>query len=281
MQAIIPGGATNDEALLRLWLHNRSVHTQKAYINDVAKLLAVTGKTIRELTLSDLQSFADAIVGYAPSTQSRMIAAVKSVLAFAHETGYAPFNVGVAVRVPKRKDTLSERILTEAAVQRMLALETNTRNHLIIRLLYASGIRCAELCGLQWKDVVERGEAGQITVYGKGGKTRAILLTPATWDEMQQFRGEYGLEEPVFISRKRMPLDASQVRRIVKAAAKRAGLPATVSPHWLRHSHGTHALDRGSPISLVQATLGHANVATTGRYLHARPHDSSARYLPI
>jgi site-specific recombinase XerD len=51
-----------------------------------------------------------------------------------------------------------------------------------------------------------------------------------------------------------------------------------VSPHWLRHAHATHALERGAPIHLVQATLGYASVATTGRYLHARPTDSSARY---
>jgi integrase/recombinase XerD len=71
-----------------------------------------------------------------------------------------------------------------------------------------------------------------------------------------------------------------QVHRIVKQAAQRAGLSDRVSAHWLRHAHASHALDRGAPVSLVQATLGHASVATTGRYLHARPNDSSARYLP-
>ncbi len=67
--------------------------------------------------------------------------------------------------------------------------------------------------------------------------------------------------------------------RVVKAAARQAGLGGAVSAHWLRHAHASHALDRGAPVSLVQATLGHASVATTGRYLHARPNDSSARYL--
>ena len=86
-------------------------------------------------------------------------------------------------------------------------------------------------------------------------------------------------DEPVFRSRKGGALDASQVHRIVKAAAARAGLPPEVSAHWLRHAHASHALDRGAPISLVKTTLGHASVATTDRYLHARPNDSSARYL--
>jgi len=56
-----------------------------------------------------------------------------------------------------------------------------------------------------------------------------------------------------------------------------AALDERPSPHWLRHAHATHALERGAAIHLVQATLGHASVATTGRYLHARPTDSSAR----
>ena len=76
-------------------------------------------------------------------------------------------------------------------------------------------------------------------------------------------------------------MNTSQVLRIVQAAAKRAGLEARVSPHWLRHSHATHALERGAPIHLVAATFGHASVATTGTYLHARPTDSSARYLVV
>jgi len=67
----------------------------------------------------------------------------------------------------------------------------------------------------------------------------------------------------------------------VKAAAERAGLPASVSAHWLRHAHASHSLERGAPIHFVQATLGHSSVATTGRYLHARPSDSSARYLGV
>ena len=73
---------------------------------------------------------------------------------------------------------------------------------------------------------------------------------------------------PWVLSREGGALDPSQVHRIVKAAAARAGLPQTVSAHWHRHAHASHNLDRGAPIHLVQATLGHALVATTERYLH-------------
>jgi integrase/recombinase XerD len=71
------------------------------------------------------------------------------------------------------------------------------------------------------------------------------------------------------------------VERIVAKAAQRAGLEGKVSPHWLRHSHASHALDHQAPVHLVKETLGHSNLATTGKYLHARPGESSGRYLPL
>src|SRR5438128_7504431 len=103
----------------------------------------------------------------------------------------------------------------------------------------------------------------------------------ATWQELRGLGGDGDAASPLFRSRKGGGLSHSQVLRIVRAAAQRAGIQAPVSPHWLRHAHASHALERGCPIHLVQATLGHASVATTGRYLHARPTDSSARYLSV
>jgi integrase/recombinase XerD len=92
-------------------------------------------------------------------------------------------------------------------------------------------------------------------------------------------RGVAAAEGLVFRNSKR--LDRGRVRVIVRRAARRAGVTGAVSPHWLRHAHASHALDHGAPIHLVQATLGHSSVATTSRYLHARPGDSSARFLPL
>ena len=202
-------------------------------------------------------------------------------MSFAQETGYLRFNVGKVVKTPPIKNTLAARILSEAETHRMLALETDARNRALLTLLYGGGLRISEACGLTWRDLTERGDAGQATVYGKGGKTRVVLVSPNTWRHLIGLRGETGADAPVFRSRKGGALDPSQVHRIVKAAAERAGLSPEVSAHWLRHAHASHSLERGAPIHLVQATLGHASVATTGRYLHARPSDSSARYLGV
>ncbi len=109
-----------------------------------------------------------------------------------------------------------------------------------------------------------------------------MLLSPETGAELITTNGEAALGAPFFVSRKgKAHLHPSQVHRIVQTAPVRAGVKVPVSPHWLRHAHASHALDRGAPIHLVQATLGHASVATTGKYLHARPEDSSAKYLGV
>ena len=76
-------------------------------------------------------------------------------------------------------------------------------------------------------------------------------------------------------------LDESQVHRIVKKAAKDAGLSPAASAHWLRHSHASHSLDRGASIVTVRDTLGHSSIATTNKYLHSKRKDSSALHLAV
>lgn len=155
------------------------------------------------------------------------------------------------------------------------------RNKAILLTLYTGGFRVAELCSLKWSDLQNRDKAGQITVFGKRSKTRTVLMPSSVWNGLQLLRGDASDNAPVFRSRKGGHLDESQVWRIVSKASKRAGIEKEVSCHWLRHAHASHALDRGAPIHLVQQTLGHSSIASTGRYLHARPTDSSANYLPV
>lgn len=281
--AFIAKESLPDEQIIALWLHGRSLHTQRAYRADIGRLLIFTGSDLRGLTLGDLQAFADSLGELAPATRARTLSAVKSLLGFGHRLGYLIFDVGGALRLPNLRNGLAARIIPEDAVHRILAMESDTRNHAMLRLLYAAGLRVSELCGLVWRDVQPRGKAGQVTVFGKGGLTRTVLLTEATYGELMTLPGAINGDQdaPVFRSGKGGPLQPRQVGRIVHAAAKRAGIPAPVSPHWLRHAHASHALDRGAPIHLVQATLGHASVATTGKYLHARPDASSATYLAV
>lgn len=276
--------ADSDEQLIQLWLHGRGEGTRTVYQGDSDAFLAFVAKPLHQITLGDIQAFADELGqrGLRPATRNRKLSVVKSLFAFGHKIGYLTFDVARPVRAVKEKDRLVERILDEGQVQRMLALESHPRNHVLLTLLYAAGLRVSELCLLKWSDLQSRdGAGGQITVFGKGQKTRHILLPVAVWTKLLTLRGDAPDDAPVFRSRKKGHLGPAQVWRIVRNAAVRAGIEKEVSCHWLRHAHASHSLDRGAAISLVQATLGHSSVATTGRYLHARPNDSSANYLGL
>jgi len=279
----VPTDGGHDNEIVALWLGTKvSAHTRRAYRAEVDRFRSIVRKPLGAVTMMDLQAFAAAIGQrtLTPATQNRALTAVRSLLSFAHGTGYLPFNVGVAVKLRPARDGLAQRILPESAVMKLIEAIPPGRDRLLVKLLYVSGVRVSELCALKWGDAVERREGGQITVFGKGGRTRTILLKPNLWRELMALRGAATTAEPVCLSRKGGALDVSQVRRIVYAAATRAGFEEKISPHWMRHAHASHALDRNAPIHLVQATLGHASVATTGRYLHARPSDSSSFYLP-
>lgn len=276
--------ADSDQHLIELWLHGRSEHTQRAYASDSKRLLDAVVKPLRQNTLGDLQQFSSELSneGLEPSSVYRTLSAVKSLFAFGHRLGYLQFDVAAPLRIPALREKLAERILEETDVLKMIALENMPRNKAILLTFYASGFRVAELCSLKWSDLQSRDKSGQITVFGKGSKTRTVLLPESVWNAIQALRGDASANAPVFRSRKKGGhLDESQVWRIVSKAAKRTGLEKAVSCHWLRHAHASHSLDRGAPIHLVQATLGHSSIATTGKYLHARPSDSSANYLPI
>jgi integrase/recombinase XerD len=278
---LLPAQANSDEQLIEIWLHGRSVHTQRAYQADALRFMDAVKKPLHQVTLGDLQRFAVEITeaGLQPASIHRTLSSVKSLFAFGHRLGYLKFDVARPLRLPALRETLNERILDESQVERMIALEPMPRNKAILLTLYAGGFRVAELCSLKWSDLQSRSSAGQITVFGKGSKTRTVLLPEAVWKVLMSLRGEARDDSPVFLSRKHGHLDESQVWRIVRKASERAGIDKDVSCHWLRHAHASHALDHGAPIHLVQATLGHSSISTTGRYLHARPSDSSGNYL--
>jgi integrase/recombinase XerD len=272
--------ADPDHRLVELWLHGRPENTVRAYRRDVAAMCTFVHKPIAEITLADLQAFADSVTG-APATRKRVIGATKSLLSFLARAGLLRFDVGAALRTPKVPDTLAERILTRGDALKLLKRGKNPRDAALLRLLYDAGVRRAEIHGLRVRDVVPADDGGFVTVTGKGSKTRTIRISAETYAQLAALAGDRGPDEPVFVGRDGRALSNSQIWRIVRGAAGRAGIKVSVSPHFLRHSHATHALERRAPIALVRDTLGHSSVAVTDRYLHVRPGESSGKYLGI
>lgn len=301
--SLVPKDTTKD-AFIEQWLHDRPETTQDAYRMSIYRFMLFLGDTsFREVHLVDLQMFADTLNYLKPATKASILKAVKSMYSFAEKTGYLDLNVGAAIRLKKQKRHLAERILSEEQVHTIIGREENPRNHALLRFLYISGARVSEACKLLWKDFQDRDNGmGQVTFDGKGDKERTILLPATLYQEVMALKNDSDDNEPVFVSRNHGHLDASQVHRIVEGAAVRANVQtytgerkrtdkathivtvtkikkSRVSPHYFRHAHASHALDRGVPPHVVQATLGHASLATTTIYSHARPDTSSALKL--
>ena len=141
-------------------------------------------------------------------------------------------------------------------------------------------LRVSELVALAWADVLPRDQGRvQLNVLGKGGKVRQVLLPAIVSRLLLSLRGDADANDPVFAKRNGGRLTERAVNKMMKRAAKAARVNTAVSPHWLRHAHGSHAIDRGASLPEVQATLGHGNIATTSGYLQARPDSSSGLRL--
>jgi integrase/recombinase XerD len=293
-------GARTDDELVEAWLTGRTENTRMAYLRDLAwwrSLGLPPPRGWRWLRFRDYQEALAQIAEKGPSkaTLARRIGTLRSLLAWAHRVGYCPLNVGAVIKPARAPNKLAERILEPEEVARLLfaagqAPKTGARDHLFVRLAYVSGARVDELVGLDY-DRVHASEKGGavVTLHGKGSKTRHVWITQATFQELCEFDAAHqdfapasavAWSGPIFraVSAYRPRLSVRDAERIVERAAKRAKL-GKVSPHWLRHAHATHALQRGAPVHEVAADLGHSSVATTSRYLHARPGPGSARFL--
>ena len=266
------------DVILNMWLHGKATSTQESYKRISNMFLAFINKPLVNAGLDDVQMFLDSLQ-LSPNTVKTYMSIIKSLISFCHELGIMQYNVAKPIKTPKPKDCLTERIMSEQEITLMIHSETNARNKLILKMLYYCGLRASELANLTWGDLCDRTGNGQATIYGKGSKTRVVIIPTGLWRELQQLRGDAGKSGPVFKSRQGDGfMTRATVWNVVKSAAKKIGLD-NPSPHWLRHGHASHSLDRGAPIHLVSQSLGHASVATTSRYLHARPSDCSSLYL--
>lgn len=280
---VLPTQADNDQELVKLWLHGKSKHTQRYYKSDVEHFFKFTDKLLNQVILKDLQNFADHIdqQELVDGSKRRILSSVKSLISFAHKLGYLPFDISRPLILPSPKDTLAERILSSSEVKSIIDAENHPRNKLILKVLFISGIRVSELCSLCWKDTMERYSGGQLTIYGKGSKTRTVLIPEPLWSQLMSFRGAAPDEYYIFRGRKKnRAMHPTTVLKIVRKSAQKAGIMKPVSPHWMRHAHASIASER-APLHVVQQSLGHSSIQTTSRYLHVKPDDCSSKYLEM
>lgn len=201
------------------------------------------------------------------------MSAVRAFLTYAAEDAGTPPQLP-RTRAPKRPKTLPRPASPDDALA--LAEEAGasgssdwigTRDLAILLLLYGSGLRIAEALGMTAR-ALPLGQA--IRVTGKRGKTRVVPLVPVVKKAIEDYVAmcPYAIsgDSPLFVGAKGGPLSADVVRRAVRGARSRLGLPDTLTPHALRHSFATHLLARGADLRSLQELLGHASLSSTQIY---------------
>lgn len=276
--AIIPAD-TNDARLIEMWMHGKSENTVSQYTRIVARFVDQVRKPLQNVNLSDLQGWADTLTGTAHSVKAH-IDTVRSLFSFALKTGYIRLNPAAVLESPSVPDKVKGKVLSERETIALINAADNPRDQALLQCLYSAGGRVSEICSLSWKDVAPTPDGGaELLIFGKGGKNRNAKISADTHRLLQAQRRFAEDSAPVFSTRNGTPIDRVAVHRTIKDAADKAGIKKAVSAHWFRHSHASHALERGANPAAVQEQLGHSSLATTTRYAHAV--NSSADFLIV
>jgi site-specific recombinase XerD len=260
-----------------------SPHTTAAYRTDLlglatflarggADMLSVDHRLLRRW-LANL-----ATRGYARTTIARKAAAVRALYRFLSRRGLATQGPTSLLSTPKTARRLPAVLKDTEAAALVEAPEGDDafieRDRAILELLYAAGIRVAELCGLDLDDVDL--DHARVRVLGKGEKDRLALLGQPAIDTIGSYLawarpeivGESDSERALFLNRRRKRIGPRDVRSLVEKYRKMVLPGHRASPHTLRHSFATHLMEGGADIRAVQELLGHASLATTQRYTH-------------
>ena len=265
-----------------------SVHTIRAYIGDLESLLThleTIGVTdISQLELVHLRSWLanQQVKGGARTTLSRRAVSVRLFTKWAVKNKYLAKDVSATLATPKGHRTLPEVLDIADAKTAMDSLATRAseeetpislRDVAMVELLYATGARVAELCGLDTSDIDY--DRQTIRVLGKGNKERSIPLgNPAmkalnVWlKEGRDLIKNSSSGSAVFLGARGKRIDQRTVRTVVYNALQAIEGIERMGPHALRHSAATHLLEGGADLRTVQEILGHASLATTQIYTH-------------
>ncbi|MEO0080030.1 MAG: tyrosine recombinase XerC [candidate division WOR-3 bacterium] len=255
-----------------------SHYTARAYETDLEQFFdyceeRLGAKPLARITREDIRDFLGSLLGYGyeRASASRKLSAVKSFFRFLVRTHVIPANPTKTVKgpsVPKRLPGFLSQFQVAQALESYGESETELRDIAIVETLYGSGLRAAELVGLNRSDIDFENET--IRVRGKGGKERILPLGRKEREALERYLAQrrHRDAEPVFLNRAGGRLTTRSVQKIVNRMLSRvAGVTAT-NPHALRHAFATHLLERGADLRAVQELLGHASLATTQVYTH-------------
>jgi len=235
--------------------------------------------------LANLQS-----TGIARATLTRRIVSIRAFTNWAAANGWLTSDLGANLAIPKPHRVLPEVLNVDEAATVIKSLEVrvaeeptalNYRDLAILEVLYGSGIRVSELCGLDLGDIDN--SRNTLNVIGKASKQRVVPLGIPAMTALSHYlkNGRGGFinqlsQSAVFLGSRGKRIDQRTLRQIVYEAMKAVG--ASMGPHGLRHSAATHLLEGGADLRTVQEILGHASLATTQIYTHVSPERLQSAY---
>jgi integrase/recombinase XerC len=216
---------------------------------------------------------------YSRPTVARKISAIRSFYRYLRREEIIADDPSRLVRGPKLVRRLPACLDRDEITKLLLAPDQTVlgiRDRVLMEVLYASGIRVSELCGLRLGHYDASNM--EMKVLGKGAKERVVLLNPSANQWLKLYLDEHwshlangkskSADSPIFLSRQATKLSSRSVHRVVLKYAAAAGINKSITPHTLRHTFATHLLEGGADLRVVQDLLGHTTISTTQIYTH-------------
>ena len=265
-----------------------SAHTVRAYLGDIDSFIEHLGRNgvgeFDQATLAHIRSWlaTQQVRGGARTTLSRRAVAIRLFTKWAAKKGYIPADIGATLATPKPHRTLPGVLTQSDAVTAIDSMATRAaefdtptsiRDVAIVELLYATGARVSEICGLDFEDLDFH--RNTIRVLGKGNKERVIPMGAPSVKALNTYINDARAllaneksDRALFLGARGKRIDQRTIRTIVYEALSALEGVERMGPHALRHSAATHLLEGGADLRTVQEILGHASLATTQIYTH-------------
>jgi tyrosine recombinase XerD len=294
---IIPNSALKILEEFKLYLEverNLSIHTVRAYYTDLFDFLKwVSNDNLQDITHKNIRAYLVEFQprNYSRTTIARKIAAIRTFYRYLYREKLVSVNPVDNIKSPRKIKSLPKFLSKDEVDTILNSINTNTpsgfRNRTILEMLYASGMRISELCNLNFGDL--NLEGNEITVFGKGGKERIVLINNTAKKLLtvyiDKIRPELSNNEetselsPVFINKSGCRIQQRSVHRFLDIIVKELKIHKTVSPHVFRHSFATRLLEHGADLRVVQELLGHASISNTQIYTHVSTERLKQAYI--
>jgi site-specific recombinase XerD len=252
-----------DTLRAELVLRGLSEHTVRTYVAHNQRFLDWVKKAPADIVEDDIRHYLAYLLGSGKERSS--VALCRSALLFFYnevlKKGFS------SIRTPKIQKKLPV-VLTKEEVRSLIGACAHEKSRLLLKLLYASGLRVSEAVRLGVQDLEIDQKIAWVRA-GKGGKDRMVILSESVAGELRNYLRAHAIGPgPIFLNKSGGQMTSRNVQKIVHAAALRAGIGKPVTPHKLRHSFATHLREAGNDLRIIQELLGHSSIQSTEIYTH-------------